>query len=628
MGTESGTSEAKERKAPTVETLDEVVVRFAGDSGDGMQLTGSQFTRTSAQLGNDLATLPDFPAEIRAPAGTLPGASAFQVRIADYDIHPPGDAPDVLVAMNPAALKRSLADLKPNGIVIANTAEFKSGNLKKAGYEVSPVEEGTLDGYRLFTADITGMTMRALEESQLESRAKNRCKNFFALGMVYWLFSRPLEPSIDWLRQRFRNRPEIAEANILALKAGFNFCDITQLFQTRYEVEPARLDPGTYRNVMGNSALSLGLVAASRRSGLPLFLGSYPITPASDILHELSRYKNFGVTTFQAEDEIAAVCAAIGASFGGALAVTTTSGPGLALKSEAINLAVMVELPLVICNVQRGGPSTGLPTKTEQADLLQALFGRNGESPVPVVASSSPADSFDAAIESCRLATKYMVPVLLLSDGYIANGSEPWRLPQVEDLPDLRVDFHRESEGFAPYRRDSKTLARPWAVPGTPGLEHRIGGLEKEDVTGNVSYDPLNHQKMTDLRAEKVARIADDVPDVEVSGDPEADLLVLGWGSTLGAITGAVRMAREEGLLVARAHLRYLNPFPRNLGEVLDRFDKVLIPEMNSGQLAFVIQGRYLKEVLSYSKVQGKPFYRTEIYQKIKELLGRPKNVH
>ncbi|MCH7666063.1 MAG: 2-oxoacid:acceptor oxidoreductase subunit alpha [Acidobacteria bacterium] len=623
--------EAAQPSDPTkvvTERLEDVVVRFAGDSGDGMQLTGTQFTSTSAQLGNDLATLPDFPAEIRAPAGTLPGVSAFQVRIADYDIHTPGDAPDALVAMNPAALKKSLMDLKKNGILIINSDEFKAGNLKKAGYETNPLEDNSLDGYRVLTAGITKMTLAALREVDLDSRSKNRSKNFFALGMVYWLYSRPLDSSIEWARKKFAKKPEVAEANILALKAGYNFCDITQAFQTRYEIEPAKFPPGTYRNIMGNTALSLALVAASRRSGLPLFLGAYPITPASDILHELARFKNFGVTTFQAEDEIAAVCSAIGAAFGGALAVTTTSGPGLALKSEAINLGVMIELPLVICNVQRGGPSTGLPTKTEQSDLLQAMFGRNGESPVPIIALASPADAFDATLEACRIAIKYMVPVILLSDGYIANGSEPWRLPKIEDLPDLRTEFHTDPEGFLPYSRNPETLARPWAIPGTAGLEHRIGGLEKENLTGNVSYDADNHQLMTDLRAAKVERIANDIPELEVFGDQDAEILVLGWGSTLGAITGAVVEARKLGQKVARVHLRYINPFPRNLGDVLDRYRHVLIPEMNSGQLALLIRARYLKDVVSFSKVEGKPFFRHEISAKITEILGGNEDVH
>ncbi|MCZ6727125.1 MAG: 2-oxoacid:acceptor oxidoreductase subunit alpha [Acidobacteria bacterium] len=600
----------------------EVVIRFAGDSGDGMQLTGGQLTNTSALLGNDLATLPDFPAEIRAPAGTLPGVSAFQVRIANYDIHTPGDAPDVLVAMNPAALKKSLEDLKANGILIVNTDEFKARNLKKAGYEVNPLEDHSLDGYRVYQVGLSTMTRRTLEDSPLDSRSRDRCKNFFALGMVYWLYSRPLDTTVRWLETKFAKKPDVARANIRVMKAGYNYCDITQAFQTRYEVEAAHLPAGTYRNVMGNAALSIGLVAASRRSGLPLFLGSYPITPASDILHELSRFKHFGVTTFQAEDEIAAICSAIGASYGGALAVTATSGPGLALKAEALGLAVMVELPLVVVNVQRGGPSTGLPTKTEQADLLQAMFGRNGECPIPIVSASSPADAFDAAMEACRIAIRYMVPVILLSDGYIANGSEPWRLPEIEDLPDLRLDFHTDGEDFMPYQRDEKTLARPWVVPGTPGLEHRVGGLEKDHLTGDVSYEAENHEKMIHLRAEKVARVADSIPDVEVDGDARGDLLVLGWGSTLGAITGAVNVARQEGLRVSRAHLRHLNPFPKNLGDVLGAFDKVLVPEMNLGQLAFILRAKYLVDVISFSKVQGKPFFRSDILNKIKELEG------
>ncbi len=603
------------------EKLDDVVIRFAGDSGDGMQLSGGQLTTTSALVGNDLATLPDFPAEIRAPAGTLPGVSAFQVRIADYDIHTPGDAPDVLVAMNPAALKKSIGDLKPNGILIANTDEFHERNLKKAGYERNPLEDGSLAAFRVYPAAITSMTTRTLEASPLDHKSRERCKNFFALGMVYWLFSRPLETTIGWLRKNFAKKPDVADANIAVLKAGFNFCDITESFQVRYEVEPARLEPGVYRNIVGNSALSIGLVAASRRSGLPLFLGSYPITPASDILHELARYKAYGVTTFQAEDEIAAVCAAIGAAFGGSLAVTATSGPGLALKSEAISLAVMTELPLIVCDIQRGGPSTGLPTKTEQADLLQAMFGRHSESPVPVLAAASPADCFDTAIEAARIAVRYMVPVILLSDGYIANGSEPWRLPGIETLPDLRVEFRTEPEGFAPYRRDPRTLARPWAIPGTPGLEHRIGGLEKEDVTGNVSYDPENHERMVHLRAEKVARIAEEIPDLEVHGEASGPLLVLGWGSTQGAIRGAAQLARSEGLPVAHAHLRHLNPFPRNLGQVLSRFERVLVPEMNLGQLALLLRARFLVDVLSYNKVQGKPFFRSEILARVRELL-------
>jgi 2-oxoglutarate ferredoxin oxidoreductase subunit alpha len=613
-----------ENQRPTAvpEKIDEVVIRFAGDSGDGMQLTGTQFTNTSALLGNDLSTLPDFPAEIRAPAGTLAGVSAFQVRIADYDIHTPGDSPDVLVAMNPAALRKEIKDLKPNGIVIVNTDEFNPRNFAKANITVNPLEDGSLANYRVFQAALTTMTRRTLEASGLDTKSMDRCKNMFALGMCYWLFSQPLDNTVEWLKKQFARKPNLAEANIAVLKAGWNFCDITELFHDRYEVPAARMEPGLYRNITGNVSLAMGLIAASRRSGLPLFLGAYPITPASDVLHELSRYKNFGVTTFQAEDEIAAVCAAIGASFGGALGVTASSGPGIALKAEAMNLAVMTELPLIVCDIQRGGPSTGLPTKTEQADLLQVMFGRNGESPIPIISASSPKDCFDVALEAVRIATRYMVPVVLLSDGYIANGSEPWKLPQVEELPDLRIEFRADPEGFHPYERDAETLSRPWAVPGTPGLEHRIGGLEKENVTGNVSYDPVNHENMVHLRAEKVARIARELPDVEVFGDSQGgELLVLGWGSTAGAIHGAVASARRLGLSVSRAHLRYLNPFPQNLGEVLARFDRVLLPEMNLGQLALLLRARFLKDIITLSKVQGKPFSRQEILDKIQSLL-------
>lgn len=618
---QSDQDEAGGSSSTGFERLSDVVIRFAGDSGDGMQLTGSQFTSTSALIGNDLSTLPDFPAEIRAPAGTLPGVSAYQVRIADYDIHTPGDVPDVLVAMNPAALKTNIRDLKPNGVVIVNSDEFKATNLKKARYESNPLEDGSLDGFRVFQVELTKLTRAALKDLELDNRSRDRSKNLFALGMVYWLFSRPLDSTIKWLTGKFAKKPIIAEANIKALKAGWNYCDITGIFQTRYEVEPAELAPGLYRNINGNSALALGLVAASRRSGLPLFLGSYPITPASTVLHELARYKQFNVTTFQAEDEISAVCSAIGAAFGGALAATSTSGPGVALKSEAINLAVMVELPLVVCNIQRAGPATGMPTKTEQADLLQAFFGRNGESPLPIIAPASPADCFDAAVEACRMALAYMVPVILLSDGYLANGSEPWRLPEVEDLPDMRVEHHSDPNGFMPYLRDEKTLARPWAIPGTPGLEHRVGGLEKEDGSGNVSYDPDNHEKMVRLRAEKVERIADSLPPLEVIGDASGKLLVLGWGSSQGAITGAVSLAQRQGHVVSRAHLRHLNPLPKNLGDVLSRFDKVLLPELNCGQMALLLRGRFLKDIITYSKVQGKPFTRGEIYDRIVELL-------
>jgi 2-oxoglutarate/2-oxoacid ferredoxin oxidoreductase subunit alpha len=573
-------------------------------------------------VGNDLSTLPDFPAEIRAPAGTLPGVSAFQVRIADYDIHTPGDAPDVLIAMNPAALKANLRDLKPNGVVIVNTDEFVVRNFKKVGLDKSPLEDGTLDGFRVFKADITTLTRRALEGSGLDSRSQERCKNFFALGMCYWLFSRPMDPTVEWLEKRFAAKPDLAAANVKVMKAGYNFCDITGLFQVRYEVLPAKLEPGTYRNMNGNLALALGLVTASRKSGLPLFFGSYPITPASDILHHLAPLKHYGVTTFQAEDEIAAVASAIGASFGGSLGVTATSGPGLALKQEAISLAVMVELPLVVCDIQRAGPSTGMPTKTEQADLLQAMFGRHGESPVPIVAPSSPADCFAAALEACQVATGSMVPVILLSDGYLANGAEPWRLPSLEDLPDLAVEFRTDPQGFLPYRRDPETLARSWAIPGTPGLEHRIGGIEKQDVTGNVNYEPDNHERMIHLRAEKVARLADRLPPLAVDGEQEGELLVLGWGSTQGALIGGVKLARKHGMRVSRAHFRWLNPLPKNTGEVLGRFDKVLLPEMNLGQLAMLLRARFLKDVISYTKVQGRPFFRQQVYDKIVEVLA------
>jgi 2-oxoglutarate ferredoxin oxidoreductase subunit alpha len=624
----STTVAEKETRDVAHEKLDEVVIRFAGDSGDGMQMTGTQFTNTSAMIGNDLSTLPDFPAEIRAPAGTLPGVSAFQVRIADYDIHTPGDAPDVLVAMNPAALKKELKDLKPNGVIIVNTDEFNDRNFARASYTGNPLEDGSLSSYRVFQVSLTTMTRRTLEGMGLDNKSMDRCKNMFALGMCYWLFSRPLENTITWLNKQFAKKPLIAEANVKVLKAGWNYCDITEAFHTRYEVPAAALEPGLYRNITGNTSLALGLIAASRRSGLPLYLGAYPITPASDVLHELAHFKNYGVVTFQAEDEIAAICAAIGASFGGAMGVTVSSGPGIALKSEAMNLAVMTELPLIVCDIQRGGPSTGLPTKTEQADLLQVMFGRNSESPMPIVAASSPKDCFETALEAVRLATKYMTPVMLLSDGYIANGSEPWKLPQVENLPDLRTEFRTNPEGFHAYERDPETLARPWAIPGTPGLEHRIGGIEKEDVTGNVSYDPENHEKMVHLRAEKVARIANDIPPVEVHGDDSGELLVLGWGSTSGAITGAVNIARKLGIRVSRAHLRHLNPFPANLGDVLARFDKVLVPEMNLGQLALLLRARYLKDVISYSKVQGQPFTKQEILNRIQEILELNAHVH
>ncbi len=621
MDTETRTSSQHPPK-PT-QTLDSVVIRFAGDSGDGMQLTGTQFTAASAVFGNDLATLPDFPAEIRAPAGTLPGVSGFQIHFSSNDISTPGDAPDVLVAMNPAALKVNLKDMKPNGVVIVNTNSFAAQDLKKAGYETSPLEDHSLDGYRVFRVELTRLTRLALEKTGLDTRSMDRCKNFYALGMMYWLYSRPMNTTLRWIEQKFAKQPVLLDANILALKAGYTFAEATEMFQVNYVVPPAQLAPGRYRNISGNSALALGLIAASEKSGLTIFLGSYPITPASDILHELSHHKNFNVITFQAEDEIAAIGAALGASFAGSLGVTTTSGPGVALKTETIGLATMAELPVVICNIQRGGPSTGLPTKTEQADLLQALFGRNSEAPVPVVAAATPSDCFEMAYEAARIAVSYMTPVFLLSDGYLANGAEPWKLPDLSKLRPIEVRFRTDPEGFRPYLRDPETLTRPWALPGMRGLEHRIGGLEKEDVTGNVSYDPLNHEKMVRLRAEKVERIAGAIPAQTVEGDQEGDVLVVGWGSTYGAIHGAVERVRARGTVrVGHAHLRYINPMPANLGGILTRFKKVLIPEMNMGQLLWVLRARFLLDAIGLNKIQGRPFTEGEITTKIDEILG------
>jgi 2-oxoglutarate ferredoxin oxidoreductase subunit alpha len=603
------------------EVLEAAVIRFAGDSGDGMQITGNQFTNTAALFGNDLATFPDYPAEIRAPAGTLPGVSGFQIHFGARDINTPGDALDALIAMNPAALKVNLSDLKLNGILVVNTDNFKDIDLRKAQMATNPLEDRSLDGYRLFPVELTRLTRAALSDVGLDTKSMDRCKNFFALGMCYWLFNRPLDATERWLDEKFRVKPILAEANKLALKAGFAYCEATQAFQVRYEVPPATLDPGTYRNLSGNTALALGFVAAARQAGLSLFQGSYPITPASDILHELSALKEFGVVTFQAEDEIAAITAAIGAAYAGSLAITTTSGPGMALKGEALGLATMVELPLVVVNVQRGGPSTGLPTKTEQADLLQALFGRNSEAPIPVLAASTPGDCFWAAFEASRIALKYMLPVILLSDGYLANGAEPWRIPDVDELGEVPVRLHTEAEGFEPYARDPQTLARPWAIPGTPGLEHRVGGLEKQDGSGNVSYDPLNHEKMVRLRAEKVEAVAADVPDADPAGDPDGDLLVVGWGSTHGAITAALAAVRREGHRVGHVHLRHLNPLPGNLGEVLKRYRQVLVPELNLGQLAWVLRAKYLVDTVSYCKVQGKPFKHAELKARIEEML-------
>ncbi len=603
------------------EVIQQAVIRFCGDSGDGMQITGSQFTNTAALYGNDLATFPDYPAEIRAPAGTLPGVSGFQLHFASTEVHTHGDTVDALIAMNPAALKMNVADLKTGGILIVNTDNFKATDLKKAQMQQNPLEDHSLDGYRLFPVALTTLTRSALKELGLDAKTMDRCKNFFALGMCYWLYNRPLESTDRWLEGKFKKKPAIADANKLALKAGFAYCDATDAFQVSYEIPPAKLPPGHYRNISGNSATALGFVAASQQSGLHLYQGSYPITPASDILHQLSLYKSFGVTTFQAEDEIAAISAVIGAAYAGALAITTTSGPGMALKAEALGLAIAVELPLVICNVQRGGPSTGLPTKTEQADLLQALYGRNADAPVPILAAKTPGDCFWVAFEACRIAVKYMVPVIILSDGYLANGAEPWRIPEVADLPKIPVEYRSDPEGFKPYQRDPDTLARPWAIPGTPGLEHRVGGLEKQDGSGNVSYDPLNHERMMRLRAAKVDAVAEEIPKLEPEGDPEGDVLVVGWGSTYGAITVAVRALRRQGRKIGHLHLRYLNPLPRDLGDVMKSYRHVLVPEMNMGQLVFLLRAKYLVDAQSFSKIQGKPFTIAEIEEKIEEVL-------
>jgi 2-oxoglutarate ferredoxin oxidoreductase subunit alpha len=619
--------------AKQVQHLDRVIIRFAGDSGDGMQLAGDRFTQETAAFGNDLSTLPNFPAEIRAPAGTLPGVSSFQVHFADHDILTPGDDPDVLVAMNPAALKANLTDVPRGADIIANTDEFTKRNLGRVGYEANPLEDGSLANYNLHAVPITSMTVKALEEFDITRKDAERAKNMFALGLLSWLYNRPVESTIAFLESKFASKPEIMKANKAAFQAGWNYGETTEAFSVQYEVKPARLRPGTYRNITGNSALSIGLVAASRRSGLPLFLGSYPITPASDILHELSKLKRFGVRTFQAEDEIGGVGAALGAAFGGALGVTSTSGPGMALKGETIGLAVSVELPLIICDIQRAGPSTGMPTKTEQADLLMALYGRNGESPVAVIAPATPSDCFDTALEAVRIAVKYRTPVIILSDGYLANGSEPWRIPEVAGLPKLRDEFSFSSpkewageDGkpeFHPFRRDPQTLARPWAVPGTPGLEHRIGGIEKADGTGTISYDPDNHDKMVRLRQAKIDGIAADIGPLEVD-DPggTAKVLVLGWGSTFGSIGAAVRRVRTAGGSIAQAHLRHLSPFPANLGEVLASYDKVLVPEINLGQLALVLRGRYLVDVISYNRVRGLPFRAAELAGVIQDVIS------
>lgn len=601
--------------------LDQVVIRFAGDSGDGMQLTGDRFTMDTASLGNDLSTLPNYPAEIRAPQGTLPGVSSFQLHFADHLIQTPGDAPDILVAMNPAALKANIRDLPRGATIIVDRDEFTTRNLSKVGYATNPLEDGSLESYKVHAVGLTSLTVAALAQLSLSRKEAERSKNMFALGLLSWMYHRPTEATENFLKAKFGKKPEILQANLLAYKTGWNYGETSEDFAVSYKIAPAKMPAGKYRNISGNVALAYGLIAASQQSGLKLFLGSYPITPASDILHELAKQKKFGVITFQAEDEIAAVGSALGASYGGALGITTTSGPGLALKSEMIGLGVMLELPLIIIDVQRGGPSTGLPTKTEQADLLQAMFGRNGESPVVVLAPSTPSDCFDMAIEAARIATTYRVPVFLLSDGYIANGSEPWKIPDVSTLPNLAVEFAKTQEGFLPYLRDPKTLARPWAIPGTKGIEHRIGGVEKADKTGEISYDPTNHDLMVRARAAKVAGI--DIPDLVVD-DPsgKAEVLLLGWGSTYGPIAAAVELLRANGEDVAQAHLRYINPFPKNLAEVLQKYPKVIVPEMNLGQLSMLLRAQFLKDVIGYNMVRGLPFTTTEIIEATMEVLN------
>jgi 2-oxoglutarate ferredoxin oxidoreductase subunit alpha len=610
----------------SVQVLDRVIIRFAGDSGDGMQLTGDRFTSETAAFGNDLSTLPDFPAEIRAPAGSLPGVSGFQVHFADHDILTPGDAPDVLVAMNPAALRVNLGDLPRGATLIVNTDAFTRRNLEKAGYDSNPLSDGSLADYRVHAIPLTTLTLEALKDIDLSKKEAERAKNMFALGLMSWLYGRPIESTTDFMARKFAARPVLAKANVAAFKAGYHFGETTEVFTVSYEIKPAKLPAGTYRRISGNLALSYGLVAASKLSGLPLFLGAYPITPASDILHEMARHRNFGVRTFQAEDEIAAVGAALGAAFGGSLAACTSSGPGIALKAETMGLAVTLELPLLVIDIQRGGPSTGLPTKTEQSDLLQVLYGRNGEAPVPVVAAATPSDCFDAVIEGARIALKYRTPVVVLSDGYLANGSEPWRIPEVASLPDISTEFtiqpNHDGE-YWPYLRDPETLARPWAIPGTPGLEHRIGGLEKADGTGNISYDPENHDRMVHLRAAKVAGIAGDIPPLEVDHQEGAPLLVLGWGSTYGPIGAAVRQVRAHGGRVAQAHLRHLNPFPANTGGVLRRYQRVLIPEMNLGQLRKLIRAEFLVDAVGYNRVRGLPFKGVELAEEIELQLGQ-----
>jgi 2-oxoglutarate/2-oxoacid ferredoxin oxidoreductase subunit alpha len=604
-----------------VEHREAVVIRFAGDSGDGMQVTGMQFTNESALAGNDLATLPDFPAEIRAPAGTLAGVSAFQLNFSASEVFTPGDDLDVLVAMNPAALQVNLADLKHGGLLIVDREGFNEQNLKKAGYAHNPLEDGSLDRYQLFQVDVTRLTTAALKDLSLSARAVFRCRNFFCLGLVSWLYHRPIEPAEAWISDRFKKTPELVDANRRALRAGHAYAENTELFTVSYEIAPAKIPPGKYRNITGNTATALGFVAAAQKAGRPIFLGSYPITPASDILHELSGLKHFGVYTFQAEDEIAGVGAALGAAFGGAIGLTTTSGPGMNLKAETIGLACAVELPLIITDIQRAGPSTGMPTKTEQADLLMAMYGRHGEAPVPIVAAATPADCFVMAFEAVRLAVKYMTPVILLTDGYLANGAEPWLIPDPKSLPDIPVQFRTDPNGFYPYLRDEETLSRPWVIPGTPGLEHRIGGLEKEYLTGNVSYAPTNHEQMIRVRARKIAGIIREIPPTELFGPAEGELLVLGWGSTYGSIREAVRQVQAAGHAVAHAHLRYLNPLPPDLGGILKHYRRVLVPEMNLGQLLRLVRAEYLIDAIGFNKIQGRPFKVSELVARCQKLL-------
>lgn len=615
--------EAASKTAKAIEARDGVVVRFAGDSGDGMQLVGTQFTIESAFAGNDLGTLPDFPAEIRAPAGSLAGVSGFQLNFSSREVFTPGDSCDVLVAMNPAALKVNVEEgsLKPGGMLIVDQETFTDQNLRKAEYQENPLTNGSLDAFQLFPIDISKLTTSALRDSGLSNKQVLRCKNFLALGLMSWLFQRPIEPTIRWIEQKFQKAPQLLEANKRVLQAGYNFGETAELFQTAYEVRPAKIAPGRYRNLTGNTATALGLVAAAKRAGRPLFLGSYPITPASDILHDLASYKHFGVRTFQAEDEIAAVGAALGAAFGGAIGVTTTSGPGVCLKSEAIGLAVAVELPLLIADVQRGSPSTGLPTKTEQADLMLAMYGRHGECPLPILACATPADCFETVFEAVRIAVRYMTPVILLSDGYIANGAEPWLVPREADLPEIKVEFRTDPEGYQPYMRDPETLARPWVIPGTPGLEHRIGGIEREDVTGNVCYHPMNHEHMVRTRDRKIAGIVREIPALVVDGAQQGDVLVVGWGSTYGSISAAVKELVAGGKAVGHVHLRHLNPLPSDLGDVLKRFRRVVVPEMNLGQLVRLIRAEYLVDASGLNKVQGRPFKVSEIVAGVEKLL-------